>query len=73
MLQSKGFDRYDFHNVKFQLFANSWIDNRVSYARCLHFQAISYPYADSYYGGAVAAYGQHAIVSDLYASSLFFH
>ncbi|KAG2543086.1 nuclear transcription factor Y subunit A-7-like isoform X1 [Panicum virgatum] len=23
--------------------------------------AISYPYADSYYGGAVAAYGQHAI------------
>ncbi|PAN51318.1 hypothetical protein PAHAL_9G585300 [Panicum hallii] len=24
--------------------------------------AISYPYADSYYGGAVAAYGQHAIM-----------
>jgi hypothetical protein len=28
-------------------------------------QAISYPYPDSFYGGAMAAYGSHAIVSDL--------
>lgn len=39
----------------------------VNCARCSLFQAISYPYADPYYGGAVAAYGAHAIVSDIYA------
>jgi len=49
------------------------IGNHVSYMSFCHLQAISYPYADSYYGGAVAAYGQHAIVSDLYASSLLSH
>ena len=33
------------------------IGNHVSYTSCFHFQAISYPYADSYYGGSLQLMG----------------
>jgi hypothetical protein len=43
------------------------IGKHVNSARYLPFQAMPYPYADPFYGGAMAAYGSHAIVSDIYA------
>ena len=38
------------------------IGNHVSYTSCFHFQTVLYPYADSYYGGAVPAYGYTGII-----------
>ncbi|CAM0871547.1 unnamed protein product [Alopecurus aequalis] len=34
----------------------------VNSARCLPLQAMPYPYNDSFYGGAMASYGSHAIM-----------